>query len=65
MIQAIGLSALRAVAEHGARVGWAGTPAGGVRFAVRQAGLVLLPDSGHLPHLESPRALARALLQAA
>ncbi len=35
MIQAIGLSALRAVAEHGARVGWAGTPAGGVRFAVR------------------------------
>ena len=35
MIQEIGLAALRALAERGARVGWAGTPAGGVRFAVR------------------------------
>lgn len=26
---------MRAVAEHGARTGWAGTPAGAIRFAVR------------------------------
>ena len=35
MIQQLGLAALRALAERGARVGWAATPAGGVRFAVR------------------------------
>lgn len=35
MIQEVGLAALRALAERGARVGWAATPAGGVRFAVR------------------------------
>ena len=34
------------------------------RRALPQADLVLLPDAGHLPHLETPRALARALLQA-
>lgn len=32
------------------------------RRALPHADLVLLPDTGHLPHLESPRALARALL---
>ena len=35
MIEQLGLAALRALAERGARVGWAATPAGGVRFAVR------------------------------
>ena len=40
-------------------------PEGTLEFfqrALPNAKLVLLPDTGHLPHLESPRALARALL---
>ncbi len=35
MLQQLGLAALRAIAERGARVGWAATPGGAVRFAVR------------------------------
>ena len=35
MLQRLGLAAMRALAERGARVGWASTPAGGVRYAVR------------------------------
>ena len=34
-LQQLALAAMRAVAERGARVGWAGTPAGALRFAVR------------------------------
>ena len=32
------------------------------RRALPRAGVVLLEDAGHLPHIETPRALARALL---
>ena len=32
------------------------------RRALPRADVVLLPNAGHLPHLETPRALARALL---
>jgi pimeloyl-ACP methyl ester carboxylesterase len=35
VLQQLGLAALRAIAERGARVGWAATPGGAVRFAVR------------------------------
>lgn len=35
MLQQLGLAALRALAEHGALVGWTATPAGAMRFAVR------------------------------
>jgi pimeloyl-ACP methyl ester carboxylesterase len=35
VLQQLGLAALRAIAEQGARVGWAATPGGAVRFAVR------------------------------
>ncbi|HUJ26144.1 MAG TPA: alpha/beta fold hydrolase, partial [Myxococcales bacterium] len=33
------------------------------RSALPQADVALLPQCGHVPHLEAPRALARALLK--
>jgi pimeloyl-ACP methyl ester carboxylesterase len=60
LLQRLGLAALRAKAERGARVGWARV-AGPLarRYRVR---LILLDGAGHLPHLEAPRDLAHSLL---
>jgi pimeloyl-ACP methyl ester carboxylesterase len=36
-VQQIAVVVMRGIAEHGARVGWAASPAGPLRFAVRGA----------------------------